>query len=75
MTNQTYYAGINDAWEKGLTAATPAHELFTIQDIGGPRALRNRDGTAKATILRLTGTSTLDEARPCSIAMHKGAPR
>ena len=63
MTNRAYYARIKDAWEKGLTAATPAHELFTIQDIGGPRDLRNKDGSAKATILRLTDTSTLDEAR------------
>lgn len=62
-SNQAYYNRIKDAWSKGFTAATPVDKLFTIQDSLGTRDLRNKDGTAKAAILRLTGRTTLAEAR------------
>lgn len=58
-----FYNRIKDAWEKGFTAATPPDQLFKTHDIYGLRDLRTKDGSAKAAILRLSGTSTLDEAR------------
>lgn len=62
-SNQAFYSRVKNAWDKGFTAATPTDTLFTIQDGLGTRDLRSKDGTAKAAILRLTGRSTLAEAR------------
>jgi hypothetical protein len=62
-SNLAFYNRVKQRQEKGLSAATPAEELFTRQDSYQTRDISHKDGSAKSAVLRLTGAKDLAQAR------------